>query len=91
MVRPGPDFYSEIHRLSPLNHPDPHRPTTAIHTQDRSMNTSLRTRITRAAAALTAAALMTFSGLGLIAHYALPGDSGAASVQLARASIPAPR
>jgi hypothetical protein len=47
------------------------------------MNTTLTTRIARNAASILASALITFTGLHLIADYALPSAPAPAAVNLA--------
>ncbi len=50
------------------------------------MNTPLNTRIARRAASFAASLLITFTGLNVIANYALPEPSNAHTVLLAGAS-----
>lgn len=50
------------------------------------MNTPLNTRIARRAASVAASLLITFTGVNLIANYALPEPSKADAVLLAGAS-----
>jgi hypothetical protein len=56
----------------------------------RTMNTQLTTRIARTASSFAAAALITFTGLHLIASYALPAQSLPGPVILAAAATTTP-
>jgi hypothetical protein len=47
------------------------------------MNTTLKTRIAQRAAAIAASTLVTFTGLHLITHYALPPQPAVEAVVLA--------
>ena len=51
------------------------------------MNTPLKTRIARCTASIAAASMITFTGLQLIASYALPPQPAQEAVALASASI----
>lgn len=55
------------------------------------MNTQLTTRIARTASSFAAAALITLTGLHLIASYALPAQSQPGAVILASAATTAAR
>lgn len=54
------------------------------------MNTQLTIGIARTASSFAAAALITFTGLHLIASYALPAQSQSSSVILAAAATTTP-
>lgn len=50
-----------------------------------TLNTALKTRIATASCAMLASVLITFTGLHMIAGYALPGQAQSGAVQMAAA------
>lgn len=75
MGRRARDFYSEPRQITTADN--------GTHPGNHAMNTSLKTRIARRTASILASLFITFTGLHLIAGYALPEPTPADTVVLA--------
>ncbi len=83
MGRRPRDFYSEPRQITTADN--------GTHPGSYAMNTSPKTRIARRAASILASLIITFTGLHLIAGYALPEPTPADTAVMAGTTTAMPR